>query len=152
MQKTPWFREGQADVMLNYLPLRNVLIQGIKAVVKNKALPDFSRLSTPPSDHSLSLSLTLQPTPFILRVFPESCRGWTLAVKYYSVIKMAGRKFVTAWMKPKGIMLSEVNRRKTNTEIISFIWSLKVKFIETEMQKHNFIARGQEMREVGRSW
>ena len=28
MQKTPWlwFREEQADVMLNYLPLRNVLI------------------------------------------------------------------------------------------------------------------------------
>ena len=25
MQKTPRFREEQADVMLNYLPLRNVL-------------------------------------------------------------------------------------------------------------------------------
>ena len=25
MQKTPWFRKEQADVMLNYLPLRNVL-------------------------------------------------------------------------------------------------------------------------------
>ena len=25
MEKTPWFREEQADVMLNYLPLRNVL-------------------------------------------------------------------------------------------------------------------------------
>ena len=100
-------------------------------MVKNKALPDslHPRLII----LSLSLSLTLLPTPFILRVFPGSCRGWTPAVKYYSVIKMAGRKFVTAWMKPKGIMLSEVNQRKTNTEIISFIWSLKVKFIETEM-------------------
>ena len=26
MQKTSWFREEQADVMLNYLTLRNVLI------------------------------------------------------------------------------------------------------------------------------
>ena len=26
MQNTPWFREGQADVMLNYLRLRNVQI------------------------------------------------------------------------------------------------------------------------------
>ena len=25
MQKIPWFREEQADVMLNYLPIRNVL-------------------------------------------------------------------------------------------------------------------------------
>ena len=40
--------------MLNYLPLRNVLTQGIKAMVKNKALPD----SAPPV-WSLSLSLSL---------------------------------------------------------------------------------------------
>ena len=25
MQKTPWFREGQGNVMLNYHPFRNVL-------------------------------------------------------------------------------------------------------------------------------
>ena len=59
MQKTPWFHEEQADVMLNYLPLRNVLIQDIKATVKNKALPDSARLCNPPSSHSLSLSLSL---------------------------------------------------------------------------------------------
>ena len=55
-QKTPWFREEQADVMLTYLPLRNVLIQGIKATVKNKALPDSARLCTP---HLVTLSLFL---------------------------------------------------------------------------------------------
>ena len=65
-------------------------------MVKNKALPDSSRLSAPPSGHSLSLSfsllcrfgpikvgltclLFLSPTPFILRVPPGSCRGWTPA-------------------------------------------------------------------------
>ena len=40
MQKTPWFHEEEADAMLNYLPLRNVLTQGIKTMVKNEALPD----------------------------------------------------------------------------------------------------------------
>ena len=67
-------------------------------MVKNKALPDSSRLSAPLSGHSLSLSLSLSlprrfgpikaglmcllslsPMPFILRVRPGSCRGWTLA-------------------------------------------------------------------------
>ena len=47
MQKTPWFHEEQVDVMLNYLPLRDVLTQGIKATVKNKALPDPAGLCTP---------------------------------------------------------------------------------------------------------
>ena len=98
MQKTPWFHEEQADVMLNYLPLRNVLIQDIKATVKNKALPDSARLCIPLSSHSLSLSLflslsltdlalsrlvshvfSLLPMPFILRVSPGSCWGWTPA-------------------------------------------------------------------------
>ena len=94
MQKTPWFHEGQADVMLNYLPLRNVLTWGIKAMVKNKALPDsappvwslslsladlaLSRLAS--RVFSLSLSLSLSPMPFILRVPPGSCRGWTPAI------------------------------------------------------------------------
>ena len=94
MQKTPWFCEGQADVMLNYLPLRNVLTYGIKAMVKNKALRLCQTLQTPPSGHSLSpspsqtwpyhgwshvSSLSLSLTPFILRVSPGSCRGWTPA-------------------------------------------------------------------------
>ena len=90
MQKTPWFQEEQADVMLNYLPLRNVLIQGIKAMVKNKALPDSARHCTHPRLVILSLSLSLSlvsrvfslslsPMPFILRVSPGSYRGWTLA-------------------------------------------------------------------------
>ena len=59
MQKTPWFREGQADVMLNYLPLKNVLISGIKATVKNKALPDPARPCCTPClvTHTLSLYL-----------------------------------------------------------------------------------------------
>ena len=65
-------------------------------MVKNKALPDSSRLSAPLSGHSLSLFLSLphrfgpikaglmcllslSPTPFILRVPPGSCRGWTPA-------------------------------------------------------------------------
>ena len=45
--------------MLNYLPLRNVLIQGIKATVKNKALPDPARLCCTPCLVTLSLSLSL---------------------------------------------------------------------------------------------
>ena len=66
-------------------------------MVKNKALPDSSRLSAPLSGHSLSLSLSLphrlgpieadlthllslSPTLFILRVHPGSCQGWTPAV------------------------------------------------------------------------
>ena len=89
--------------MLNYLPLRNVLIQGIKATVKNKALPDSARLGCTPVSHSLSLSLvilrlgpikaglmhllSLSPMPFILRVPPGSCRGWTP----YSSILTASR-------------------------------------------------------------
>ena len=96
MQKTPWFREKQADVMLNYLPLRNVLTWGIKATVKNKALSD----SAAPLVWSLSLSVCLSLSlslprrldpiraglmcllssmPFILRVPPGSCLGWTPA-------------------------------------------------------------------------
>ena len=100
MQKTPWFREGQADVMLNYLPLRNVLTWGIKAMVKKKEKKikhGQTLLYTPV--WGLSLSLSLLPTPFILRlgpikadltclllmmpfilrVPPGSCRGWTPA-------------------------------------------------------------------------
>ena len=73
MQKTPWFSEGQADVMLNYLPLRNVLIQGIKATVKNKALPDSARLCcTPVWSLGLSVSLSLADT-----VHPEGA-PWIL--------------------------------------------------------------------------
>ena len=59
MQKTPWFREEQADAMLNYLPLRNVLISGIKATVKNKTLPDSARPCKHPCLVILSLSLSL---------------------------------------------------------------------------------------------
>ena len=55
MQKTPWFCEEQADVMLNHLPLRDVLTQGIKAMVKNKAWPD------PANTPIWSLSLSLPP-------------------------------------------------------------------------------------------
>ena len=60
MQKTPWFREGQADVMLNYLPLRNVLTWGIKAMVKKKEKKikhGQTLLYTPVWGLSLSLSL-----------------------------------------------------------------------------------------------
>ena len=74
-------------------------------MVKNKALPDSARLcqnlQTPLSGHSLSLSLSfclppsktwtyqgwshvfslcLSLTPFMLRVPPGSCWGWTLAI------------------------------------------------------------------------
>ena len=100
MQKTPWFREGQADIMLNYLPLRNVLTQGIKAMVKNKGLPD----SAGPCKHphlvkfslALALALALSLADLALSrlvsrvlsltnaVHPEgtpgSCLGWTPAV------------------------------------------------------------------------
>ena len=47
--------------MLNYLPLRNVLTWGIKATVKNKALPD-------PANTPSLVSLSLSPTPFTLRL------------------------------------------------------------------------------------
>ena len=74
-------------------------------MVKNKTLPDSARLcqnlQTPLSGHSLSLSLSfclspsktwtyqgwshvfslcLSLTPFMLRVPPGSCWGWTLAI------------------------------------------------------------------------
>ena len=97
MQKTPWFHEEQADVMLNYLPLRNVLT-GIKAVVKNKALPDsaappiwalslFFSFSLSPSQtwpyqgwsHMSSLADAIHPkgTPCILRrLDPRSVAAW----------------------------------------------------------------------------
>ena len=65
-------------------------------MVKNKNLPDLA--AHPQSGLSLSLSLSLSlprrlgpikagltsllsPTPFILKVPPGSCRGWTLAGK-----------------------------------------------------------------------
>ena len=88
MQKTPWFCERQADVMLNYLPLRNVLTQGINAMVKTKALPDpaappiWSLFLSPSQTwpyqgwstmSSLSLADTVHPegTPWILpRLYP----------------------------------------------------------------------------------
>ena len=88
MQKTPWFREGQADIMLNYLPLRNVLTWGIKAMIKNKGLPDSAAppiwslslsLSIPhrlgPIKAGLTCLLSLSLTPFILRVPPGSCQA-----------------------------------------------------------------------------
>ena len=59
MQKTPWFREGQADVVLHYLPLRNVLTQNIKARVKNKDLPDSA--AHPQSGLSLSPADAVRP-------------------------------------------------------------------------------------------
>ena len=40
-------------------------------MVKNKALPDSSRLSAPPSGHSLSLSFSLSP----LQIWPY--QGWS---------------------------------------------------------------------------
>ena len=52
MQKTPWFRVGQADVILNYLPLKNVLTEYKSHRKKNKDLPD----SAAPRIWSLSLS------------------------------------------------------------------------------------------------
>ena len=80
-------------------------------MVKNKALPDSARLCTPrlvtlclsfslphrlgpikanltcllSLSLSLSLSLARSPTPFILRVSPGSCRGWTPADCYIQV-------------------------------------------------------------------
>ena len=48
--------------MLNYLPLRNVLIQGIKAMVKNKALPDSASCTPHLATLSLPLSLFLSPS------------------------------------------------------------------------------------------
>ena len=56
-------------------------------MVKNKDLPDSaahpqSGLSLSVSvSVSLSLSIYLPPSPFILRVPPGSCRGWTPAGK-----------------------------------------------------------------------
>ena len=38
MQKTPWFCEGQADVILNYLPLKNEKLKTIKATVKKNKI------------------------------------------------------------------------------------------------------------------
>ena len=114
MQKTPWFHEEQADVMLNYLPLRNVL------VVKNKALPDSARPCKHPRLVILSLSLSLSlprrlgPIKAGLTcllslsrqrhssytVPPGSCQGWTpashtLGKKYEKItFKITQRFFI----------------------------------------------------------
>ena len=61
MQNTPWFREGQADVTLSDLPLRNVLTWGIKAMVKKKEkkIKHGQTLLHTPSLVALSLFLSL---------------------------------------------------------------------------------------------
>ena len=70
----PWSCERQADIMLNYLPLRNVLTYGIKAMLKNKALPD-SALPIWSVCLSLSLSLTdLALSRLVSHVFSLSRR------------------------------------------------------------------------------
>ena len=62
-------------------------------MVKNKALPDsappvwslslsLSLADLGPIKASLTCLLSLSPTPFILRVPPGSCRGWTPAVSH----------------------------------------------------------------------
>ena len=82
-------------------------------MVKNKALRLCQTLQTPPSGHSLSpspsqtwpyhgwshvSSLSLSLTPFILRVSPGSCRGWTPAndghptERVQGVLEPAGHK------------------------------------------------------------
>ena len=86
MQKTPWFCEAQADVMLNYLPLRNVLTSGIKVMLKNKALPDPAKPCKHPWLVTLSLFLSLSLADLALwrlvsRVFSRRChssRGYPL--------------------------------------------------------------------------
>ena len=40
--------------------------------------------------------------------------------------------FVTTWMAPQDIMLSEIRQRKTNTEWFHYVWGLK-----KEMNKQN---------------
>ena len=152
MQKTPWFCVGQADVILNYLPLKNVLTLNIKATVKNEDLPDSAARPPPPhlvSLLSLSLSLFLSLsladlalsrlvsrlfslTPFILRVPPGSCRGWTPAtmasspislVQFSSVQSSHVQLFVNPWTATQQASLS-----------ITTSWSLlKLMFMEWVM-------------------
>ena len=113
-------------------------------MVKNKALPDSARLCcTPPSGHSLSVSLSLSlpyrlgpikagltcllsPTPFILRVPLGSCRGWTLA----------GKKHTTCSIH---ILCQEKLRERTHYMVFGFLsHPCKVQLITLEAFSRSF--------------
>ena len=59
--------------------------------------------------------------------------GYLYTMEYYSATKKSGvLPFAAAWMDVKGIMLSEVRKRKTNTVLnialvcgITCMWNLK---------------------------
>ena len=125
MQKTPWFCERQADIMLNYLPLKCTNL-GYKSFGKNKSLPDSARLCTPRLvSHSFSLSLplrhgpikagltcllSLSPMPFILKVPPGSCRGWTPAKRGLSISQRGDNWEALNWNSNKGRRLPWTRR------------------------------------------
>ena len=58
LQETPWFHEGQADVILNYLPLKKCTNLEYKSY--SKKIKICQTLLHPPSGLSLSLSLSRQ--------------------------------------------------------------------------------------------
>ena len=101
MQKTPWLPEEQADILLNYLPLRNVLIQGIKATVKNKALPDSTRLCCTPHLVSLSLSLSLSLSPS--QTWPH--QGWSHVSSLPDAVYLEGTPWILPWLDPSKLLL-----------------------------------------------
>ena len=94
MQKTPWFCEAQADVMLNYLPLRNVLTSGIKVMLKNKALPDPAKACKHPRLVTLSLSFSLSP----LQTWPHE--GWSHVSSLADAIHPEGTPWILLRLDP----------------------------------------------------
>ena len=99
MQKTPWFLVGQADVILNYLPLKNVLTQNIKATVKNKGLPDSA--ATPVWSFSLSLSLSLFSLSFPLspsQTWPH--QGWSYVSSLADAVHPEGAPWILPRLDP----------------------------------------------------
>ena len=97
MQKTPWFLVGQADVILNYLPLKNVLTQNIKATVKNKDLPDSAAHPSPPPappQSGLSLFLSLSPS----QTWPH--QGWSYVSSLADAVHPEGAPWILPRLDP----------------------------------------------------
>ena len=88
--------EEQADVMLNYLPLRNVLTYGIKATVKTKALPDPGRPCKHPRLVTLSLSLSLSLS---LAIHPDTWlyQSWSHVSSLANAVHLES----TPWILPR---------------------------------------------------
>ena len=61
-----------------------------------------------------------------------------LLLKYYPAVKKNEKlPFVTTWTDLEGIMLSEINRRKTKPYDATYRWNLRSKINEQTKQRRN---------------